>query len=107
MMCKGHSKLKLERQCKLLQIHRSGIYYKPRGESKLNFELMRLMDEYYTRHPFKGARRMHTWLALDKGYKINKKSIERLYSRVMGLRAIMPGKHTTRRNKEHKGYHIY
>ncbi|WP_300439166.1 IS3 family transposase [Christiangramia sp.] len=105
MICKGHSKLSLERQYKLLQIHRSGIYYKPRGESSLNLELMRLMDEHYTHHPFKGARRMHTWLTVDKGYKVNKKRIERLYSGVMGLRAIMPGnQHTSRRNKEHKVY---
>lgn len=47
---------------------------------------------------------MHTWLTLDKGYKISKNRIERLYYRVMGLQAIMPGKHTSRRNKEHKVY---
>lgn len=104
MISKGHSKLSLQRQCNLLKIHRSGLYYKPRGESKLNLELMRLMDEHYTHHPFKGARRMHTWLTLDKGYKISKNRIERLYYRVMGLQAIMPGKHTSRRNKEHKVY---
>ena len=104
MISKGHSKLSLQQQCNLLKIHRSGLYYKPRGESKLNLELMRLMDEHYTHHPFKGARRMHTWLTLDKGYKISKNRIERLYYRVMGLQAIMPGKHTSRRNKEHKVY---
>ncbi len=104
MISKGHSKLSLQRQCNLLKIHRSGLYYQPRGESKLNLELMRLMDEHYTHHPFKGARRMHTWLTLDKGYKISKNRIERLYYRVMGLQAIMPGKHTSRRNKEHKVY---
>ncbi len=104
MISKGHSKLSLQRQCNLLKIHRSGLYYKPRGESKLNLELMRLMDEHYTHHPFKGARRMHTWLTLDKGYEISKNRIERLYYRVMGLQAIMPGKHTSRRNKEHKVY---
>jgi len=104
MISKGHSKLSLQRQCNLLKIHRSGLYYKPRGESKLNLELMRLMDEHYTHHPFKGARRMHTWLTLDKGYKISKNRIERLYYRIMGLQAIMPGKHTSRRNKEHKVY---
>ena len=59
MISKGHSKLNLQRQCQLLQIHRSGLYYKPRGESKLNLELMRLMDEHYTYHPFKGARRAY------------------------------------------------
>ena len=30
--------------------------------------------------------------------------VERLYYRVMGLRAIMPGRHTSRRNKKHPVY---
>lgn len=65
---------------------------------------MRLMDEHYADHYFKGAKRMHTWPTMDKGYKVNQKRIERLYYRVMGLRAIMPGKHTSKRNKAHKVY---
>jgi len=104
MICKDHSNLSIVKQSKLLQIHRSGVYYKPKAESTLNLELMRLMDEHYTHHCFKGARRMHTWLTMDKGYKVNHKRVERLYYDVMGLRAIMPGKHTSRRNKAHKVY---
>ena len=38
------------------------------------------------------------------GYKVSKNRIERLYYTVMGLRAIMPGKHTSRRHKAHKVY---
>jgi len=72
-------------------------------ESDLNLELMRLMDEHYLHHPFKGAERMWKWLK-KKGYKVNHKRIERLYYDVMGLRSVMPGKHTSRRNKEHKVY---
>jgi putative transposase len=87
----------------LLAVHRSGIYYKPKGESALNLELMRLMDEHYLHHPFKGARRMWKWLK-KKGYAVNLKRIERLYYKVMGLRSVMPGKHTSRRCKEHKVY---
>jgi len=94
----------MEKQCKLLQIHRSGLYYKPKGESALNLELMRLIDAHYIDHCFKGAKRMHTWLTMDKGYKVNLKRIERLYYKVMGLRAVMPGKHTSRRCKSHKIY---
>jgi len=104
MISKDHSNLSIVKQSKLLQIHRSGLYYKPKGESALNLELMRLMDEHYTHHCFKGADRMHTWLTMDKGYKVNHKRIERLYYDVMGLQAIMPGKHTSRRNKAHKVY---
>ena len=88
----------------MLQIHRSGLYYKPKGESELNLELMRLMDQHYLEYPFKGAKRMHTWLTMDKGFTVNLKRIERLYYKVMGLRAIMPGRHTTKRNKSHKVY---
>ena len=104
MISKGHPKLSIVQQCMLLSIHRSGLYYKPRGESALNLELMRLMDEHYLHHPFKGARRMYDWLTLDKGFRVNRKRIERLYYDVMGLRAIMPGKHTSRRHKGHKVY---
>lgn len=103
MISKGHPKLSIVQQCLLLTIHRSGIYYKPKGESKLNLELMRLMDEHYLHHPFKSARRMWKFLK-RKGYNVNKKRIDRLYYKVMGLRSIMPGKHTSRRCKEHKVY---
>ena len=59
MIRKGHSKLSTKRQCKLLAVHRSGIYYQPKAESELNLQLMREMDEHYLHHPFKGAKRMH------------------------------------------------
>lgn len=104
MISRDHSKLSVAKKSKLLQLHRSGLYYKPKDESELNLELMRLMDAHYIDHPFKGAKRMHTWLTIDKGYIVNHKRIERLYYDVMGLRAIMPGKHTSRRNKAHKVY---
>lgn len=47
---------------------------------------------------------MLTWLRRDKGYQVSKNRIDRLYYHVMGLRAIMPGKHTSKRCKEHKVY---
>lgn len=65
---------------------------------------MRLMDEQYLKYPFMGAPMMHAWLTKDLGYKVNIKRIERLYYKVMGLRAIAPGRHTTKRNPEHKAY---
>lgn len=85
-----------------MSIHRSGIYYKPREESILNLELMKLIDSHYLEFPNKGSYGMYTWLREDMGYLVNKKRIDRLYYDVMGLRAIMPGPHTSKRNKEHK-----
>ena len=105
MISKGHSELSIVKQCELVGLHRSGFYYKPVEESSLNLELMRLMDEHYLEHPYKGARQMYTWLKWDKGYHdINHKRIERLYYKVMCLQAMQPGKHTSKRNKEHKVY---
>ncbi len=82
MISKDHYNLSIVKQTKLLKLHRSGFYYRPKGESELNLELMRLMDEHYFDHYFKGAKRMHTWLTMDKGCKVNQKSIDRLYYRV-------------------------
>jgi len=104
MISKGHSTLSIVQQCAILAIHRSGYYYKPKQESELNLELMRLMDQHYLDHPFKGARRMHVWLTKDKGFHVSENRIERLYYKVMGLRAVMPGKHTSRKCKSHKIY---
>ena len=90
--------LSIRKQCSLLCIHRSGWYYEPVGESALNLELMRLMDEHYLSHPYKGAKRMHVWLTKDKGYQVNLKRVRRLY-RLLGLRSLLPGPNTSRAAK--------
>lgn len=98
-------RLSFSTQCSLLGICRSSMYYpKKGGESELNLELMNLMDKMYIDHPEYGADRMHIWLVHDKGYQINLKRIERLYYRVMGLQALMPGPHTSLSVREHKKY---
>lgn len=104
MINKGHSKLSIVKQCILLSVYRSVFYYKIKGESALNLELMCLMDAHYLEHPYKGARRMHVWLTKDKGYKVSFNRVERLYYRIMGLRAVMPGRHTSKKGKGHKIY---
>jgi putative transposase len=99
---RGDIGLSIERQCSLLGIHKSGLYYEPKGVSTLNLELMRLIDEHYLEHPDKGARRMHVWLTLDMGYEVSLNRISRLYYDVMCLRSLSPGPHTSKRNKVHK-----
>ena len=54
----------------------------------MSLKLMRMMDEHYLHHPFKGAGRMYTWLTKDKGLLVRKNRIERLYYRTRVLRAI-------------------
>ena len=60
---RDHPEISVRRQCELLGVNRSGLYYEPVGESEENLLLMRLLDEQYTRAPFYGSRRMTEWLA--------------------------------------------
>ena len=104
MIDRADKNLCIARQCELLALNRSSYYYRPNGETPLNLELMRAMDEHYLEHPEKGARQMHKWLTKNKGYQVSKNRIERLYYQVMGLRSVQPGPHTSKRCKEHKVY---
>ena len=104
MIDKDHANLSIKKQCELIDISRSGLYYKAQKTSDLNLDLMRLMDEHYLEYPDKGARRMHVWLTKDKDYQVSKNRINRLYYDVMGLRSILPGPHTSKRNKNHSIY---
>lgn len=99
---KAHSNLSISKQCALLWLNRSLFYYRSNGESELNLELMRLIDEHYLEHPEKGARQMYKWLTRNKGYQVSRNRIDRLYYHVMGLRSLQPGPHTSKRCREHK-----
>jgi putative transposase len=57
-----HPQLSVRRQCALLGLSRSSLYYRPQAESPDNVQLMRLLDEQYTATPFYGVRRMTAWL---------------------------------------------
>ena len=50
-----HGRLSIERQCELLGLARSSVYYQPVGETPYNLQLMRVIDEVYTAHPMLGA----------------------------------------------------
>jgi putative transposase len=83
-----HPQLSLRRQCTLLGLARSGVYYQPVGDRAEELQLMHLLDEQYTATPFYGVRRMTAWLR-QQGYAVNPKHIRRLL-RQMGLEAIYP-----------------
>ncbi|CAM4406613.1 MAG: IS3 family transposase ISPpu29 [Legionellaceae bacterium] len=94
--------LSTREQCRLLNLHRSTMYYKAKVESDENLLLMRLLDEEYTRHPFKGVLRMEAYLR-DRGYCVNAKRVRRLL-RLMGLEAIYPKKNLSKANPANKKY---
>lgn len=59
----AHSTLSIRKQCKLLELNRSNVYYKPTGETEDNLKYMRLLDEQYTATPFYGVPRMTVCVA--------------------------------------------
>jgi len=83
--------ISIARQCELVGLARSSYYYQTVGESEDNVQLMRLVDEQYTRTPFYGIKRMTAWLQ-TQGYTVNHKRVARLM-RTMGLEAIYPKPH--------------
>ena len=89
-----HRGITIERQCELLSIHRSGVYYKPPGESALNLKLMELIDKKFLDHPHMGVISMGAYLSKDEGFNINTKRVRRLM-RLMGLMAIYRKKKLT------------
>jgi len=94
-----HDDLSVTRQCELLRISRSGLYYQPKEESLFNLALMRLIDEQHLKTPWYGSRQM-TRALRRQGYCVGRKRIRRLM-RKMGLYAVAPGPHTSRRNPSH------
>jgi putative transposase len=98
----AHPHLSIRRQCELLGVNRTSLYYHPGGESEENLRLMRLLDEQYTRTPFYGSRRMTAWLR-GEGYEVNRKRLARLM-RLIGIEALYPKPKLSQPGEGHKIY---
>jgi len=98
----AHDQLSIRRQCALVGLSRTGLYYQGHSESAENLALMRLLDEQYTRTPFYGVERMTAWLRAQS-YEINPKRVRRLL-REMGLEAVYP---KPRLSDPQAGHRIY
>ena len=65
MVVRNHPSLSLSRQCRLLSIGRSSLYYKPKGENVETLSLMRRIDGLFLKYPFYGARQMSRHLRCE------------------------------------------
>ncbi len=97
-----HPSLSVVRQCRLLDISRSGLYYQSVGISEEDLTLMKLIDRQYLATPFYGARKIAAWLK-SQGQRVNRKRIRRLM-RVMGIKAIYRRPRTSKPAPGHKIY---
>jgi len=103
MIDTDHPTLSIRRQCELVGLNRSTFYWEPAGESPFNLQLMRLIDEEYTRAPFYGYRKMTARLNNHHGYQVNHKRVARLMQK-MGLQAVYPRPRTSIPDQQHKKY---
>lgn len=106
MIDAAHPDISIARQCELIQLSRASYYrsvdYGPVVETAENLELMRLIDEEYTRHPFYGSRQLRNYLR-RQGNAINRKRVQRLM-RLMGIMSVAPKPNTSKKGKAHKSY---
>jgi len=99
---RGLATLTIQRQCYLLGLSRSTLYYQPCVDSDCNLEIMRLIDEIFTKTPEYGSRRVKRELNL-LGHPVGRDLVTSLM-RKMGIEAIYPKPDLSQPHPEHKVY---
>jgi putative transposase len=96
--------ISLNKQCKLLNISKSSLYYQPvkKFSSEGELELLNAINDIYSEFPYYGTRRIVTSLQ-NMGINIGRKLV-RSAMRYMGIEALYPKPKTTIPNKEHHKY---
>ncbi|HZI76094.1 MAG TPA: IS3 family transposase [Gemmatimonadales bacterium] len=102
MIDRLNEKLSLTRQCQLLGLSRSSLYYHPANDNTEDLALMALIDRQFMETPYYGSRKMTAWLR-RAGHVVNRKRVRRLM-RQMGLQVIWQKPDTSKPNPEHKIY---
>ena len=96
--------LSLNKQCKLLHIAKSTLYYEPvkRFSSEWDLKLLNKLNDIYSEFPYYGTRRLVTALG-NEGFNVGRKLV-RSAMEYIGIKALYPKHTTTKANKEHKKY---
>ena len=101
-MIARESEVTIMRQCELLDLCRSSLYYQPQPVCPADLRLMRRIDELHLQYPFFGARRLAKMLQRD-GFEIGRRRVGTLM-RLMGIEAIYRKKRTSIPGKGHRIY---
>jgi len=101
MVSKDHD-LSVRRQCSLLLLTRSNIYYQPKGESAENLRFMEIIDKQFLQAPWYGSRQMARYMQRE-GHKCGRHRVRRLM-RLMRLVPIYQTPNTSKKHPQHKIY---
>lgn len=99
MVSKDH-KLSVRRQCALLMLTRSNLYYQPKGESAENLHFMAIIDRQFLETPWYGSRQMARYMQ-RQGHKCGRHRVRRLM-RLMRLVPIYQEPNTSKKHPQHK-----
>lgn len=92
--------LSVRRQCELLGITRSAVYYEPKQPDgaalRLKEEIMARIDYWHTTLPCMGTRKLAVKLR-SEGYAVGRKLV-RAYMREMGIHAVYPKPNLSKRS---------
>ncbi|MEL6172669.1 MAG: IS3 family transposase [Pseudomonadota bacterium] len=99
MVSRDH-KLSLRKQCELLQLSRSRLYYQPVGESAENLRFMEVIDKQFLETPWYGSRQMARYMKRN-GHRCGRHRVRRLM-RLMRLVPIYQEPNTSKTHPQHK-----
>ena len=94
MIERTNKKISIRKQCELIAVNRSRLYYHTEPTNQENLFIMNLIDEEFTEHPFTGIDRMVEFLLRQHRLTVNHKRVRRLM-RKMGLMAVYPKPRTS------------
>lgn len=103
-MCieRNHPRISLRRQCQMLSLSRSNLYYQPKGESAENLRFMELIDKQFLETPWYGSRQMARHMQRHD-HKCGRHRVRRLM-RLMRLVPIYQTPNTSKKHPQHKIY---
>lgn len=99
MVSRDH-KLSMRKQCELLQLSRSRLYYQPVGESAENLRFMEIIDKQFLETPWYGSRQMARYMKRNN-HQCGRHRIRRLM-RLMRLVPIYQEPNTSKKHPHHK-----
>jgi len=103
MIDKNDRDFSVRKQCALLGLSRSVIYYQSEKKSlERRQEIIETLQKIHDNHPYYGARRLH-YEVLRLGYSASIYQIRELMKEI-GIIALCPRKRMTKANKQHKKY---
>lgn len=94
MIRSNHKILSIRKQCDILSVPRSSLYYQPIPEKPENIKMMHLMDRHLLVHPTEGVVSMVDMLR-DMGHPVGPKRIRRLF-KLMGYQTLYRRKNLTK-----------